>query len=391
MWKRYLAKTVGSILVLSALWGCGSSGNNNHTNTGTNAGPAVGFVVTTDFSVGNLSTLTTTTPRTATKNVLGATGLHSDSAIRAFGGMVFVIQRFGANSIVVLDPNHPGVPLANYTTNDPGTGSQQSNPVDMEFVGSSKAYISRYGLNTILIVDPLTGAQLDKIDLSQFADSDGLVEMDQMVIAKGKLYVALQRLNNFSASNDSYVVVIDTATDQIVDVDSVTPGIQPIVLQGRNPLDLVYLPSTNRIYLANVGTFFTTFSTDSTADPFGGIEAINPDTNTTEGIVLADEAFRGPLGTFGVLSDTVGYATVFDANFNNFVVPFNLSTGKIDTPLTGIGSGTGLVFDDNGFLYVVDRDITNPGIQVFDPATKQKVEGPIDTGLPPGDLVFVTS
>jgi hypothetical protein len=310
--------------------------------------------------------------------------------IRAFGDKLFVIQRLGSNSIVVLDPNNPGVPLKNYTTNDPGANAPQSNPHDMAFVSSSKAYISRYELNTILIVNPLTGEQLGgTIDLSQFADSDGLVEMDQMVIVKGKLYVALQRLdrNNFySASNDSYVVVIDTTTDQIVDVDSGTQGIQPIDLAGRNPFgDLVYLPSTDRIYLTDTGNFFT-------GDPFGGIEAVNPDTNTTDGIVLADEAFGGPLGTFGILSDTVAYATVFDASFNNFVVPFNLSTRQIDAPLTGIGSGyiPGMAFDGNGLLYVVDRDTTNPGIQVFDPTTNQKIEGPIDTGLPPAVLVFVT-
>jgi hypothetical protein len=289
----------------------------------------------------------------------------------------------------VIDPDHPSsVPLANYTTNDLGGGAPQSNPDDMAFVSLSKAYISRYALNTILIVNPITGEHRGTIDLSQFADSDGIVEMDQMVIVNGKLYVSLERLNqnnSFSADNDSYVVVIDTNTDQIVDADPVTPGVQPIVLEGRNPFGrLIYLPSTDRIYVVDSGTF-------STADGFGGIEAINPNTNTTDGIIMTDNVFGGPLGTFAILSDTVAYITVFDASFNNFVVPFNLSTMTVGTALTGIGSGfiAGMTFDSNGFLYVPDRDTVNPGIQVFDTSTNLKVEGPINTGLPPFEIAFV--
>lgn len=375
---------LGGVFIMFGLlaWGCANN-NNDHPA----AGPAVGFVVTTDFSVGNLSTFTTTTPRTATNNVLGSTGVNSDSVIRAFGNRVFIIQRTGANSILVIDPNNPGTPLANYTTNDPGANAPQSNPQDMAFVSSSKAYISRYELNTILIVNPLTGAQLGTVDLTRFADSDGIVEMGRMVIVNGKLYVALQRVdrnNGFTASNDSYLVVIDVTTDQVIDVDPNTLGVQPIVLHGRNPADLVYLPSTDRIYLADTGTY-------NTGDVFGGIEAVNPSTNATEGIIISDDTLGGAVGVFDVLSNTIGYATVFDANFNNFVVPFNLSTQQVGTTLTGIGSGyiPGLAFDKNGFLYVADRDATHPGIQVFDTSTNGKVEGPIDTGLPPFEMVFV--
>src|SRR4029077_3761652 len=118
---------------------------NDGSNGGGGGAPAAtGFVVTTDFSVGNLSTITETAPRTATNNVLGSTGVYSDSTIRTFGNRVFIIQRLGSNSIVVIDPDHPSVPVSNYTTNDLGGGAPQSNPDDMAFVSLSKAYISRY-------------------------------------------------------------------------------------------------------------------------------------------------------------------------------------------------------------------------------------------------------
>lgn len=365
------------LFLLAALSGCGDN------NSGGGAGPAVGFVATSDFTVGNLTTLTSTPPRTTEKDVLGATGLHSDSVLKSFGGRLYILQRRGSNSIAVIDPNNPGVVLANYSTNDTGS-SAQSNPHDMAFVSGAKAYISRYELNTLLIVNPETGAQLGTIDLSAFADSDGIVEMDQMALVDGLLYVSLQRLNRnkgFSAENDSYIIVIDTATDQVVNP---IPADNKIVLAGRNPFSMSYLPATGRIYVANVGTF-------TTGDDFGGIEVVNPITGISEGILMTDNDFGGPLGTIRLLNESTAYATVFDASFNNFVIPFSLRTQKIGPALTDVGTGfiASLAFDDRGFLYVADRDTNNPGVQVFDTATNQKAEGPISTGLPPMDIIFI--
>jgi len=358
-------------------------------NTPTTPGPQLGFVVTSDFSVGNLSKISTTSPRTSEKSLLGATGLHSDSVIRGFGKLVYVIQRFGANSIVVLDSEQPSASIANYTTNDRGNTSQQSNPQDIAFVSESKAYITRYGLNTLLVVNPRTGDQLGTIGLSQFLDptdtvtgGDGSVEMAQMVMIGTRLFVSLQRLTGFAAVLESYIVVIDTDTDQIIEL---SPGRNKIVLAGKNPFDMVYLPSTDRIYVANVGTFFT-------GDDFGGLEVINPNTGLSEGIVLTDNAFGGPLSAIAIQSDTKAYASVFDASFNNFVVPFDLTAIQVAAPLSQLGGGSksALAVDNKGFLYIADQDIISPGIQVIDTNTNLKVAGPIDTGLPPNGIVFVS-
>ncbi len=397
--KRFFTNRIFLVVFLfSTLWGCGSG------DTGPSAGQCdlvveadpnavselpLGFVVTSDFSVGNLTTLTTTTPRLSTPNVLGGEGLHPDSVIRTFENWVFIIQRLGADSVVVLDSKDPSVSVKNYSTNDPGPDSPQSDPHDMAFVDLSKAYITRYGQNDLLIVNPLTGERLGTVELSVFADSDGLVEMDQMVIVDGKLFVTLQRLdrnNFFAASNSSYMVVIDTATDQIIDVDDTTPEIDAIILEGRNPFGrIAYLSTTDRIYVSNASNF-------SIADEYGGIEAINPNTNTTDGIILTDNELGGPLGVMAILNETTAYITVFDESFNNLVVPFDFSARTVDTALACIGTSfiPSLAFDHNDMLYIADQDTNNPGIQVFDPSTNEKIEGPISTGLPPSGIAFIT-
>ena len=117
---------------------------------------------------------------------------------------------------------------------------------------------------------------------------------------------------------------------------------------------------------------------------------MDPITNTSEGVILQDEEIGGPIGTMTVLNETTAYVTIFDDDFNNFVVPIDLSTLTIGSPLTDIGTGfiAELAFDSNGFMYVPDRDTANPGIHVFDTMTDEKVEGPIDTGLPPFAIAF---
>lgn len=379
--KKKSTRIILGILLLTFISGCG----NDNKNSAGSVSPGLGFVATSDFPVGNLTSITGTSPTTIEKTILKDKGLHSDSVLKSFGHFVYILQRKGSNSVVVLDSNRPDVPLVNYSVNDP-ENTDEANPQDMAFVSNDKAYITRYGLNTLLIVNPQTGTHLGTIDLSAFADSDGIPEMDKMVLIGDRLYVSLQRLDNFKASNDSYIVVIDTKTDQVVEA---SPGNDKIVLESRNPFGgMVFLASTHRIYLSSTGTFFSSFST---ADDFGGIEVVNPDTGLSEGILIPDDAFNGGMGNIVILSETVAYATIGDTNFNNFVVPFNLTTQKIDTPLTGISSSylPSLALDNSGLLYIADQDTTAPGIQVFDTSNNQKIEGPINTGLPPNDILFV--
>ena len=46
-------------------------------------------------------------------------------------------------------------------------------------VREDKAYVSFFESNTLLICNPLTGATLGTIDLSSFADADGIAEAPQ--------------------------------------------------------------------------------------------------------------------------------------------------------------------------------------------------------------------
>src|SRR5262249_28679681 len=136
------------------------------------------FVITTDFQTGAFGTVT----HDGTRFVEGASParqVNSDAVARTFGGRVYVVNRFNADNIQVLDPSHEFATVSQCST---GNGS---NPVDIAFISATKAYVTLYGRTQLLIVNPsapadCTGFELGMIDLSQFADADGIPEMDQM-------------------------------------------------------------------------------------------------------------------------------------------------------------------------------------------------------------------
>ena len=185
-------------------------------------------ITTTDYSSGSFSSLDLAT-NTATNDHLT---IHSDAVVRTYRDKVYIINRLGQDNVLVLDQSDLKTPLTQYST---GNGS---NPHDMAFVSEEKAYISRYERTHLLIVNPVTGDSLGEVDLSGFADADGLPEVSQLALYNNHLFAACQRLdrdNGFVPTDVSVIAVVDVMTDQVVDVDANTAGVQGIVMTGKNP------------------------------------------------------------------------------------------------------------------------------------------------------------
>ena len=177
------------------------------------------IVTTTDFATGSLATISS--EGEVSVNILL---INSDATVVFYSGLVYVINRFGADNILVLDPEDLSNPKVQHSV---GNGT---NPQDIEFASPDKAYVSTLNSAELLIIDPKDGNELGQIDLSAFADSDGIPEMAQMAMVGDKLFVTCQRLENFAPTDKSVVVVIDTKTDTIVDVDPQRDGVQAIDL-----------------------------------------------------------------------------------------------------------------------------------------------------------------
>jgi len=204
-----------------------------------------------------------------------------------------------------------------------------------------------------------------------------------MLIRNGLVYVALQHID-FKQSQlpkvaNGEVVVIDPTTDRIVTV---------IELHGKNPVsEFQFSPTLNRILISSVGDF---------AVIDGGIEAINPDTNTVDAQFTINEAtVGGDITAFVIVSRTKGFAIVEDANFANSLVTFDPSTGRrlktIVGPLNVLVPHLAINSRNEVYLAVADTKTATPGLRIFDALTDNEITTtPLNVGtLPPLFTLFI--
>ncbi len=375
--KQPIIKLIVPLIALSmAVTACVSSGGTDITLS--SSCPLTGaklFVTTTDFTVGGAAVITGDPPN---KVCLPATGISSDAAAQVFGPRVYVINRFGFDNIQVLDAQF------GYTTMTQVSVGNGSNPQDIAVYKGPKAFVSRLGNSALWIGNPFTLTTLAEIDLSPYADADGNPEAAKMVLVDNRLFVALQMLDPlWSPTAKSSIAVIDTDNNTLVTV---------IDLATTNPFSrLIYNPGDSKIYVGCSGGF------QSWGFPAGdgGVETITIDTvndvYTPNGIVVGEIALGGDINHLAVVSSTQAYALVSDVTFQNHLVKFNPQTGVVDPPMLSTFNWIAdMVLDSSGYLYLADRDFTNPGVQIWDTATDTEIAtSPISTGLPPYWLAVV--
>jgi Ca2+-binding RTX toxin-like protein len=287
------------------------------------------------------------------------------------------VNRLGEDSIQVLDPQLGFITPTNGVLSV-GNGTDAW---DIVFVNTNKAYVSRLASPKLLIINPTTLQITGTIDLSSLVkptDSDGSPGPAYMLMPKDlpspRVYLALQH-----QGAPGEVVVIDPTTDEIVTV---------ITLNGQNPISEFQFNSIlNRILISSVGDF---------AVNDGGIEAINPDTNTVDPQFAVTEAtMGGDIIAFVIVSRTKGFAIVSDATFANSLITFDPSSGErlnsLVGPLNVIMAHLALNSRNEVYLAIIDTQIATSGLRIFDAVTDNEITTmPLNVGqFPPVFTVFV--
>lgn len=325
------------------------------------------LILTSDFATGSTAYLAAGSSA-AEVNLLG---IHGDAVGHYQDGLVYIVNRLGQDNVLVLDPADLRTPVAQFSV---GNGT---NPHDLEVVAPDKAYVTRHDTTSLLIVDPRDGRRLGQIDLSAYADGDGLPEMSQIARVGDRLYVSCLRLdrnNGFAPAGPGVLVAIDPATDAIVG---------DLALSAPNPNRLVVLG--DRIAVGLTAGF---------GDRAGGIEVVDTRAGRSLGLAITEEALGGDLSAFVLRTPTRGWAVVLDESFANVVKPVDLATGEVGAPLEGLSGGyiPALAIDGDRLLVGDQGSFGDPagaGLKIYDAATGAFLAGPIRTGLPPYDIVVL--
>lgn len=353
---------------------------------------AVVATVAQDFTSGAHSVIPVDPPRQPENEIL-PTG-SSDITITAHENHFYRIEKFMADNVTKFDIAVPGVPIWQYSTLD--AGEIDSNPYDLIFVNSQKAYLLRYGSTTAWIVNPSAATDADfkigALDLSAYAGSGGVPHMNSAVIAGGRLFIAMQRLDSFwQPSNDAYVAVFDVTTDEEIDTGTLNPdGLKGIQLPIRNTGAIQYLAANNTIYVQGAGDLF---GGGSQMGFPSGIVAIDLDTYEVEMVVPGGDPY-GNISGMSIVSPEKGYFVGYAGWGDNTLYAFNPGTGEIDGPANALldniniaGLESGAYVDKNGMLWVSDQ--TNARLVILDTETGQ-IDEIIDTGLNPIRVAFTT-
>lgn len=312
----------------------------------------------------------------------------SDITIAAFGEHFYRIERaFAGNNITKFASSDPQTPIWQYSTNDAG-GAVLSDPHDMIFVSETKAYVLRYGATKAWIVNPSATSEAEfktgELDLSDYAGADGVPDMDSGVIVGEKLYITLQRLDNFAVTQNAYIAIIDVNTDEEVDANIAGDTLKGIPLQTRNPTNIVYEPVSDVIYVQGSGSFFPEEFT-------GGIEKIDLSSLTTSVVLDDGDAVDHPYGLItelAAVSENILYFVGYAGFTDNTLYKLDLSTALITA--TSVSSLINaqiayLTVDAEGLLWVSDS--ANATVHIIDPVTDTEVDA-LSTNLNPDKIVF---
>lgn len=331
------------------------------------------FVVNTDYQTGGYSLLQMEDGNGWISN--SPIPIHSDSVARYKDGYIYIVQRLGADSIMVLDIKNRNFfsPVTEYSV---GAGT---NPQDIAFVGN-KAYVTRLGETELLVIDPITGNRIKEIDLSEFADEDGIPEMAGTAVFENRLFVALQLLNQnepfWPPAENGILVEIDTVRDEVK---------SSWKLSGKNPWSLSdsLILFNNSIYLIEHNLSF------NPSDGF--IEKFDPSIETLQKVITEGE-LGGDISDVEFLSEDIGFAVVSDEEWNTKVVQFNPKTGKKVKILFSPGgySIADMEIYKNLLLVAYRPSKGKSGIIVISTDNGEVLNNePILTSLPPFDIELV--
>ncbi len=369
---KAIRDTLSLILVtaLPVLWaGCDPDPGNSAPSMVD--GGTYALVVATDYEAGAYS-LVDLADLSISESIQA---IHEDSVCRfdVETSIPFIVGRYGSDAVAVIDPH------AGWTVSSEYSVGAGSNPQDIAVASSERAFVARLGHPELLIVHPTDGTEIGTVDLISLADADGNPDAAWILHLQGRIYVALQKLDNFVPTGPSSIVVIDAATGTIE---------EEIILGGANNYGkLRYNHVLDKIVIAQAGVF---------GDLDGGIEYLDPHDLTLSGFVITEQEIGGDLSDVVIVSETKGYAVIgvpVDSGAATHLVSFNPSTGKkLDDLIVRDDWTIGFMelTPDGGQLWVCDREPELPGLRIFDTGNDTEITGvPLDVGLPPFMICFV--
>jgi hypothetical protein len=285
----------------------------------------------------------------------------SSAAVQTFSGEIYVVEP-ETDLVRVFDG--AGTEIRSFSV---GAGTS---PRDILGVARNRAYVTRSHSTHLYRLDPQTGVGSDVVDLSVFADADGVPDMERMATDGSRLFIQLRRLQEVprltGGDTNGAIAVVDLETESLIDADPETPGVNAIELVGPAP--------RLRMHIDTGGGYLLVSATDGDHLSLnGGVEYIDLPTLASQGFVLA-EIELAALGGFVITNPTGGYFLFHtDIVPSNHLNRFTITGGPVPGPEIVFDFGVyldALLYDTEtdllympaaaGGMHVVDTNTNTP-------------------------------
>ena len=323
------------------------------------------------FSAGQLASVDLDSHAVAT----GLADASTDSWLAYGEGLLVQLDGFGVDTIWGWDPDV----LSNPTW--VVTAENGANPRDAAVFGG-EVFVVQYGIPEILVLDAADGAELDTIDTSTYADTDGNPECHTIQLRAGHLWVSCLRLDATyqPAPEGGLLLRIDPANHVVLDIENTDSALTCHAFDGRN--DLVCHQGVDvDVDWVNVYE--------------GGLFTYDVATGTFGPDLFQEALLAANISIYGFGEGDVGLiAAAGDAN--GTLLCADMGTGSTNVVEADLGWIVAIEVNDRNEAYVLNRSswaspYAGPfGVSVYDLATCDLLSaGILDTGLEPYQATFL--
>jgi hypothetical protein len=321
--------------------------------------------------------------------------ISADPVARVEDGRPIVVNRLTYDNLQGLDPHNGFTTLF-----EPSTGNG-SNPHDVVVLSDNDAgapftppapgeasagvaFVTRYEppYDDLALFDLDDGELIQSIDLRPLArNADRLPRPDQVLWSHRRLWVTLQDANaGFTKFESGRLAVIDPVLRRVEEV---------IDLAGQNPFESLELePASGLIYVGLAGLFPGRASAIPVLS--GGVEAIDPSTRRSLGLVVDDDDLGGNVASIAIPFPDRGFAVVTDASFRNTVQLFDPQARSVLGPVYGTTDRIAdLESDGGGWVLVAEQSFTAPRLLILDGRTGTMLAA-VSLRLPPLSIAILT-
>ncbi len=259
--------------------------------------------------------------------------------ILAWGEKIYLVNSVPPG-ITIIDP------FTDEVTNIPMAAN--SNPWEIEFVGTNRAYVTNLMTNTVSVIDLETGT-VEK-DIPVGTGPEGII------VDGNKAYVT--NTGGYPTYDGSSVTIIDITTDTVLKTLDV----------ATNPQSLAIAPDGN-IHVMCTGNFVDAFGKVCVISPWGAADYTPAVVDTIE--------IGGAPGDIVITSTGIGYLCDWGNGTNGYLYAYNIFTGEVLNDSTDpilVGNGAmNLLFDPiDQVLWV--SNFADDAVQKLDPETGEVLE-----------------